>query len=99
MRQPKADILPASANLVVLPLDVTDPGSIAEWRSQQAGEIDVLVNNAGFGAAVPIEVDRAGDGEATVRDQYARHAGDAAGDICPAFASAAAAWSSTSRRR
>jgi NAD(P)-dependent dehydrogenase (short-subunit alcohol dehydrogenase family) len=47
MRQPKADILPASANLVVLPLDVTDPGSIAHALGQ-AGEIDVLVNNAGF---------------------------------------------------
>ncbi len=55
MRQPRADILPASANLVVLPLDVTDPGSIARALGQ-AGEIDVLVNNAGFGAAVPIEL-------------------------------------------
>ncbi|WP_225769995.1 SDR family oxidoreductase [Inquilinus sp. Marseille-Q2685] len=55
MRQPKADILPASANLVVLPLDVTDRGSIARALGQ-AGEIDVLVNNAGFGAAVPIEL-------------------------------------------
>ncbi|WP_157220905.1 SDR family oxidoreductase [Flavisphingomonas formosensis] len=55
MRQPKADILPASANLIALPLDVTDPGSIARALGQ-AGEIDVLVNNAGFGAAVPIEL-------------------------------------------
>jgi NAD(P)-dependent dehydrogenase (short-subunit alcohol dehydrogenase family) len=55
MRQPKADILPASANLVVLPLDVTDRGNIAHALGQ-AGEIDVLVNNAGFGAAVPIEL-------------------------------------------
>lgn len=55
MRQPKADTLPASANLAVLPLDVTDPVSIAR-AVEQAGEIDVLVNNAGFGAAVPIEL-------------------------------------------
>ncbi|MDR6291491.1 MULTISPECIES: SDR family oxidoreductase [Inquilinus] len=55
MRNPKADILPASDNLVVLRLDVTDPASIAS-AMEQAGEIDVLVNNAGFGAAVPVEL-------------------------------------------
>ena len=54
MRQPKADILPASDNLTVLPLDVTDPDSIARALGQ-AGDIEVLVNNAGFGAAAPIE--------------------------------------------
>jgi NAD(P)-dependent dehydrogenase (short-subunit alcohol dehydrogenase family) len=55
MRQPKADILPWSNRLTVLPLDVTDPASIAKALAQ-AGDIDVLVNNAGFGAAVPIEL-------------------------------------------
>jgi NAD(P)-dependent dehydrogenase (short-subunit alcohol dehydrogenase family) len=55
MRNPKADILPASGNLVVLPLDVTNPASIAN-AMEKAGDIDVLVNNAGFGAAVPIEL-------------------------------------------
>ncbi|MET3725970.1 SDR family oxidoreductase [Sphingomonas trueperi] len=55
MRQPKADIMPASDNLTVLPLDVTNPDSIAATLDQ-AGDIDVLVNNAGFGAAVPIEL-------------------------------------------
>ncbi|WP_343617206.1 SDR family oxidoreductase [Novosphingobium sp.] len=55
MRQPKADILPASDRLTILPLDVTDPASIAKALAQ-AGDIDVLVNNAGFGAAVPIEL-------------------------------------------
>ncbi|WP_343713230.1 SDR family oxidoreductase [Inquilinus sp.] len=55
MRKPKADILPASDNLVVLPLDVTEPTSVAS-AMEQAGEIDVLVNNAGFGAAVPVEL-------------------------------------------
>jgi NAD(P)-dependent dehydrogenase (short-subunit alcohol dehydrogenase family) len=55
MRNPKAGILPASDNLVVLPLDVTNPTSISS-AMEKAGEIDVLVNNAGFGAAVPIEL-------------------------------------------
>jgi NAD(P)-dependent dehydrogenase (short-subunit alcohol dehydrogenase family) len=55
MRKPKADILPASDNLVVLPLDVTEPASVAS-AMEQTGEIDVLVNNAGFGAAVPVEL-------------------------------------------
>ncbi|WP_026792269.1 SDR family oxidoreductase [Pleomorphomonas oryzae] len=48
MRQPKADILPASDRLKVLPLDVTDAGSIAACLAA-AGPIDVLVNNAGVG--------------------------------------------------
>jgi NAD(P)-dependent dehydrogenase (short-subunit alcohol dehydrogenase family) len=55
MRDPKPDILPASDALTILPLDVTDPASIAA-AIEQAGEIDVLVNNAGVGAAVPIEL-------------------------------------------
>lgn len=55
MRQPRADILPVSDRLTVLPLDVTDPASITR-ALEQAGDIDVLVNNAGFGAAVPIEL-------------------------------------------
>ncbi|NKJ01577.1 SDR family oxidoreductase [Novosphingobium sp. SG707] len=55
MRQPKVDILPASDRLTILPLDVTDTASIAKALAQ-AGDIDVLVNNAGFGAAVPIEL-------------------------------------------
>jgi NAD(P)-dependent dehydrogenase (short-subunit alcohol dehydrogenase family) len=55
MRQPKGDILPASDNLTVLPLDVTDPDSIRR-ALEQASDIDVLVNNAGLGAAAPIEL-------------------------------------------
>lgn len=55
MREPRADILPVSDNLSVLPLDVTDPTSIA-GAIDKAGDIDVLVNNAGFGAGAPIEL-------------------------------------------
>jgi len=55
MRSPRADILPASDNLLVLQLDVTDPVSVAQ-AIERAGDIDVLVNNAGIGAAVPVEL-------------------------------------------
>lgn len=48
MRTPKTDLLPASARLTILPLDVTDPASITAAVAA-AGEIDVLVNNAGIG--------------------------------------------------
>ncbi len=51
MRAPHAELLPASDRLRIVPLDVTDPDSIAE-----AGTIDVLVNNAGLGAPTPIEL-------------------------------------------
>jgi NAD(P)-dependent dehydrogenase (short-subunit alcohol dehydrogenase family) len=55
MRVPNPDLLPPSDRLTILPLDVTDRASIAEAVAH-AGPIDVLVNNAGFGAAVPIEL-------------------------------------------
>ena len=48
MRTPRADVLPASDRVRVLPLDVTAPNSIAQ-ALQAAGPIDVLVNNAGLG--------------------------------------------------
>ncbi|MGA7437164.1 MAG: SDR family oxidoreductase [Luteibacter sp.] len=48
MRTPSAEVLPASDNLKVVTLDVTDPASIAR-ALQEAGPIDVLVNNAGIG--------------------------------------------------
>ena len=48
MRTPRRDLLPASEHLTILPLDVTDPASIAS-ALQAAGPIDVLVNNAGLG--------------------------------------------------
>lgn len=48
MRTPKSDLLPASDRLTILSLDVTDPQSI-DTAVAAAGEIDVLVNNAGIG--------------------------------------------------
>lgn len=48
MRDPAANSLPVSEHLRVLPLDVTNPESIAAAFAQ-AGAIDVLVNNAGIG--------------------------------------------------
>ena len=54
MRSPRDDLLPASDRLRILPLDVTDAGSIARAVAD-AGPIDVLVNNAGVGMASPLE--------------------------------------------
>ncbi|WP_343730283.1 SDR family oxidoreductase [Duganella sp.] len=65
MRTPRADLLPASPRLRVLPLDVNDAGSIARLI-EAAGPIDVLVNNAGIGALGALE----GIGMATVREVF-----------------------------
>jgi len=48
MRTPRDDILPQSAHLRVLALDVTDADSIRH-AVEAAGPIDVLANNAGIG--------------------------------------------------
>ncbi len=48
MRTPDEDVIPATPNLQLLKLDVTDQDSIAHAIAA-AGEIDVLVNNAGIG--------------------------------------------------
>ncbi len=55
MRTPQADGLPVSDCLRVLALDITDPASIARAVAD-AGPLDALVNNAGFGAPVPVEL-------------------------------------------
>ena len=62
MRTPQDGILPVSDRLRVLPLDVTDPASIAAAIAA-AGPVDVLVNNAGIGwlnalEGTPTEVTR-----------------------------------------
>ncbi|MDT2022360.1 SDR family oxidoreductase [Methylocella sp. CPCC 101449] len=54
MRTPREDILPASERLLVLPLDVTKPESIAATL-ERSGPIDVLVNNAGIGVVGAFE--------------------------------------------
>lgn len=61
MRNPSAAGLPVSDNLRVLPLDVTDAGSIAAAIGD-AGPLDALVNNAGVGmlnVLEGVEIDRA----------------------------------------
>ena len=55
MRTPQADLFPASPRLRVVPLDVTDADSIRS-AAASVGEIDVLVNNAGFGSPAPVEL-------------------------------------------
>jgi NAD(P)-dependent dehydrogenase (short-subunit alcohol dehydrogenase family) len=55
MRTPREDVLPRSERLRVLPLDVTNAESIRR-AVEAAGPIDVLVNNAGIGAACPFEL-------------------------------------------
>ncbi|MGV0911738.1 SDR family oxidoreductase [Martelella sp. FOR1707] len=62
MRKPDASLLPASDTLELLPLDVTDPDSIARVV-EAAGPVDILVNNAGVGwlnalEGSPVEVIR-----------------------------------------
>lgn len=54
MRTPREDILPKSDRLRILPLDVTQPNSIAACL-QAAGPIDALVNNAGIGVVGAFE--------------------------------------------
>jgi NAD(P)-dependent dehydrogenase (short-subunit alcohol dehydrogenase family) len=54
MRTPRADLLPRSDRLRILPLDVTSPASIAA-ALDASGPIDVLVNNAGIGLASAFE--------------------------------------------
>jgi NAD(P)-dependent dehydrogenase (short-subunit alcohol dehydrogenase family) len=55
MRTPREDVLPRSDRLRVLPLDVTQPPSIAA-AVNACGPIDALVNNAGIGLFGAFEV-------------------------------------------
>ncbi|WP_441242518.1 SDR family oxidoreductase [Tardiphaga sp. 768_D3_N2_1] len=54
MRSPRRGILPRSERLQILPLDVTNEESIAA-AIEGAGQIDVLVNNAGIGVVGAFE--------------------------------------------
>jgi NAD(P)-dependent dehydrogenase (short-subunit alcohol dehydrogenase family) len=54
MRTPRADVLPRSDRLRVLALDVTVPESVRQ-AVEDAGPIDVLVNNAGIGVLGALE--------------------------------------------
>lgn len=54
MRTPREDILPRSDRMRVIALDVTKAESIAA-AIEQAGPIDVLVNNAGIGVVGALE--------------------------------------------
>jgi len=54
MRTPRPDVLPSSDRIRVLPLDVTEPESIAA-AIEASGPLDVLVNNAGIGVVGAFE--------------------------------------------
>ncbi len=54
MRTPRAELFPSSDNLRLLPLDVSNADSI-QHALAAAGEIDVLVNNAGIGVLSSVE--------------------------------------------
>jgi len=54
MRTPNEDVLPKSEHLRILKLDVTDAESIRR-AVDEAGPVDVLVNNAGVGMLGPFE--------------------------------------------
>ena len=70
MRRPDPAVFPASSRLKVVPLDVTDNGSIERAFADGIAEfaaIDVLVNNAGIGLASAVEATP----DKTIREVFA----------------------------
>ncbi|WP_414148542.1 SDR family oxidoreductase [Erwinia sp. BNK-24-b] len=65
MRTPDPDLFPASEHLRLLALDVSNAESIRKAIAE-AGDIDVLVNNAGIGVLTSLE----GTPMSTVRDVF-----------------------------
>jgi len=65
MRTPRTDLFPASDRMRVVALDVTDAASIRR-AIDEAGPVDVLVNNAGIGVLSALE----GMTMDTVRDVF-----------------------------
>ena len=74
MRTPRPDVLPRSDRMRILPLDVTNPESIAA-TVEESSNISVLVNNAGIGllGAFVGHTDEHGAGD--VRDEHPRRDG------------------------
>src|SRR5215467_183376 len=69
-RNPSALTAWASANILTLPLDVTEEASIAAAvaaTTARFGSIEVMVNNAGYGLFGPLEGTTAGQLEAQFR--------------------------------
>ena len=65
MRHPRPELFPASEHLRLLPLDVSNAESIKKAIAE-AGDIDVLVNNAGIGVLTSLE----GTPMSTVREVF-----------------------------
>lgn len=65
MRNPRAELFPVSEHLRLLPLDVSNADSI-KHAITEAGDIDVLVNNAGIGVLSALE----GTPMSTVREVF-----------------------------
>ena len=55
MREPQSDLLPSSDRLRLMSMDICDLASIARV-AESVSQVDALVNNAGIGAPIPVEL-------------------------------------------